>query len=164
MKSESEVAQSCPTLSDPMDCSLPGSSVHGIFQARVLEWGAIAFSIVYVFKYYYQNELKEKYNSSWFLNYIFYKMKETANINYSHYIQDINYLRTNIYLILPLETKRGFLGGSNSKESAHNAGDLGEEDPLEKEMATHSSTLEWRIPWTEEPGRLQSMESKKGQT
>ena len=44
MKSESEVAQSCPTLSDPMDCSLPGSSIHGIFQARVLEWGAIAFS------------------------------------------------------------------------------------------------------------------------
>ena len=44
VKSESEVAQSCPTLSDPMDWSLPGSSVHGIFQARVLEWGAIAFS------------------------------------------------------------------------------------------------------------------------
>ena len=45
VKSESEVAQSCPTLSDPMDCRLPGSSIHGIFQARVLEWGAIAFSI-----------------------------------------------------------------------------------------------------------------------
>ena len=44
VKSESEVAQSCPTLSDPMDCSPPGSSVHGIFQARVLEWAAIAFS------------------------------------------------------------------------------------------------------------------------
>ena len=44
VKSEREVAQSCSTLSDPMDCSLPGSSVHGIFQARVLEWGAIAFS------------------------------------------------------------------------------------------------------------------------
>ena len=42
---ESEVAQSRPTLSDPVDCSLAGSSVHGIFQARVLEWGAIAFSI-----------------------------------------------------------------------------------------------------------------------
>ena len=41
---ESEVTQLCPTLSDPMDCSLPGSSFHGIFQARVLEWGAIAFS------------------------------------------------------------------------------------------------------------------------
>ena len=45
VKSESEVAQSCPTPSDPMDCSLPGSSAHGILQARLLEWGAIAFSI-----------------------------------------------------------------------------------------------------------------------
>ena len=45
VKSESEVAQSCPTRSNPMDCSLPGSSAHGIFQARVLEWGAIAFSM-----------------------------------------------------------------------------------------------------------------------
>ena len=48
MKSESEVAQSCPTLLDPMDCSLPGSSVHGIFQARVLEWVATAFSTWYL--------------------------------------------------------------------------------------------------------------------
>ena len=46
-ESESEVAQSCPTLRDPVDCSLPGSSIHGIFQARVLEWGAIAFSDLY---------------------------------------------------------------------------------------------------------------------
>ena len=46
VKSEREVAQSCPTLSDPMDCSPPGSSIHGIFQARALEWGAIAFSNV----------------------------------------------------------------------------------------------------------------------
>ena len=44
VKSQSEVAQSCLTLLDPMDCSLPGSSVHGLFQARVLEWGATAFS------------------------------------------------------------------------------------------------------------------------
>ena len=55
VKSESEVAQSCPTLSNPVDCSLPGSSVHGIFQARVLEWGAIAFSeytaLTYSFSY-----------------------------------------------------------------------------------------------------------------
>ena len=48
VKSESEVAQLCLTLRDPMDCSLSGSSVHGIFQARVLEWVAIAFSIIYV--------------------------------------------------------------------------------------------------------------------
>ena len=44
VKSEREVAQLCPTFSDPMDSSLPSSSIHGIFQARVLEWGAIAFS------------------------------------------------------------------------------------------------------------------------
>ena len=47
VKSESEVSESCPTLSDPMDCGPPGSSIHGIFQARVLEWGAIAFSVLY---------------------------------------------------------------------------------------------------------------------
>ena len=47
VKSESEVTQSCPTLSDPMDCSLPGSSVHGIFQARVLEWVVVAFSFMW---------------------------------------------------------------------------------------------------------------------
>ena len=46
VKSESEVDQSCLALSDPMDCSLPGSSFHGIFQARVLEWGVIAFSSI----------------------------------------------------------------------------------------------------------------------
>ena len=46
VKSGSKVAQLCPTLPDPMDCSPPGSSIHGIFQARVLEWGAIAFSSV----------------------------------------------------------------------------------------------------------------------
>ena len=45
VKNQSEVTQSCPTLIDPMDCSLPGSSIHGISQARVLEWGAIAFSV-----------------------------------------------------------------------------------------------------------------------
>ena len=45
VKSESEVTQLCLTLSDPMDCSLPGSSIHGICQAGVLEWGAIAFSV-----------------------------------------------------------------------------------------------------------------------
>ena len=47
VKSESEVTQSCPTSSDPRDCSPPGSSVHGIFQARVLEWDAIAFSDIF---------------------------------------------------------------------------------------------------------------------
>ena len=51
VKSESEVSQSGPTLSNPMDCSLPGSSIHGIFQARVLEWGAIALSNISLYNY-----------------------------------------------------------------------------------------------------------------
>ena len=63
----------------------------------------------------------------------------------------------NIHIISSL----GFPGGSDSKESAFNSGDpgsiAGSEDPLEKGMATHSSILAWRIPWTEEPGGLQSM-------
>ena len=58
-----------------------------------------------------------------------------------------------------------FPGGSDGKSSAYNTGDtvqsLGQEDPLEKAMATHSSTLAWKIPWTEEPGRLQSMGSQR---
>jgi len=53
-KSESEVAQLCPTLRDPTVCSLPGSSVHGISQARVLEWGAIAFSSMYIYMHIYK--------------------------------------------------------------------------------------------------------------
>ena len=81
-------AQLCLTLCDPMDCSLPGSSVHGVLQARILEWGAISFSNIH----------------------------------------------TSIYKI-----NEGLI--------------------LRKAMATHSSTLAWKIPWTEEPGRLQSMGS-----
>ena len=58
VKSESEVAQSCPILHYPMDCSLPGSSIHGIFQARVLEWVAIAFSQkIYLMKDIYTIDL-----------------------------------------------------------------------------------------------------------
>ena len=65
-----------------------------------------------------------------------------------------------------MSTQRGFPGGASGKEPAcqcwrykrHGFDYLGWEDPLEKEMATHSSTLVWRIPWTDEPGRLQSME------
>ena len=58
VKSESEVAQLCPTVSDPMDCSPPGSSIHGIFQARVLEWGAITISVKYTKLY-----ILKEYNS-----------------------------------------------------------------------------------------------------
>ena len=60
------------------------------------------------------------------------------------------------FLLAHFGTRNGFSGGSDSKESAW-IGSLGQEDPLEKGMATHSSILAWRIPWTEEPGGLQSM-------
>ena len=63
-ESESEFAQSCPTLSDPMDCSLPGSSVCGIFQARVLEWGAIAFSDLNIVKAIYDSESESEFAQS----------------------------------------------------------------------------------------------------
>ena len=62
VKSESEVAQSCPTLCDPMDCTLPGSSIHGIFQARVLEWVAIAFSDLDSTKYIFLILERTKYS------------------------------------------------------------------------------------------------------
>ena len=94
LKKESEVAQSCPILCDPMDCSLPGSSVLLGFDVNVV--GKLNISV-------------------------------------------------------------GFPGGSDNKESACSAGDpvqpLGQKDPLEKGMATHSSILAWRIPCAEEPGR-----------
>ena len=101
VKSESEVTQSCPTLGDPMDCSLPGSSVHGIFQARVLEWGAIAFS------------------------------------------------GTTVYEVPKSQT---WLGDFPFTFHFH---------ALEKEMATHSSVLAWRIPDMGEPGKLSSMGSHR---
>ena len=66
-ESESEVAQSCPTLSDPVDRSLPGSSVHGLFQARVLQWGAIAFSAHWDWKIYIINECLNVIEKYWFL-------------------------------------------------------------------------------------------------
>ena len=62
VKSESEVAQSCPTLRNPMDCSLPGSSIHGIFQARVLQWGAIAFSPRMIRKRQMKTTMREHLN------------------------------------------------------------------------------------------------------
>ena len=61
-KRESEVTQSYPTLSDPMDCGLPGSSIHGIFQARVLEWVAIAFSDIEGYLLYKGNILNHKWD------------------------------------------------------------------------------------------------------
>ena len=77
-ESESEVAQSCLTFSDPMDCSLPGSSVHGIFQARVLEWSALAFSKqmlqiteITIFLFIIENIPQDHYRSNYVSNICF---------------------------------------------------------------------------------------------
>ena len=86
VKSECEVAQLCPTLSNPMDCSLPGSSIHGIFQARVLEWGAIAFSNIYTYIYIHTQlnhccsaEINNLINQPYFNKIKFFK--STAQMN-----------------------------------------------------------------------------------
>ena len=111
-KSESELAQLCPALRDPMDFSLPGSSVHGIFRVRILEWGAIAFSSTAQGTYQY--------------SVLPYMGKESE--------KERMYIYIYIYI--------GFPGGSDGKESACSAGDLGWEDPLEEGMALQCSCLE----------------------
>ena len=95
VKSENEVAQSFPTLSDPMDCSLTGSTVHGIFQARVLEWAAIAFSKGRCnHTFIRSNRLQVKTT-------IRYKEGHDILINGSVHDEDISIV--NIYVILKLE-------------------------------------------------------------
>ena len=82
VKSESEVAQLCLTLSNPMDCSLPGSSIYGIFQARVLEWGAVAFSTGPITSWQIDGETMETV-----INFIFLGSKITADDDSSHEIK-----------------------------------------------------------------------------
>ena len=125
VKSESEVAQSCPTLSGRMDCSLSGFSVHGIFQASVLEWGAIAFST---------RSLSPSLFCGVALTFLNTILKASLVAQ----------------MVKPLPAVRETWVRS-----------LGWKDPLEKEMATHSSILAWRIPGTEEPGGLPSMGSHR---
>ena len=93
VKSESEVAQSCPTLRDPVDCSLPGSSIHGIFQARVLEWGAIAYSI-YTLVYIKQINNKDLlYSTGSYTQYsvIIYKGKEPEKERMYVYVWPVHF-------------------------------------------------------------------------
>ena len=114
VKSESEVAQSCPTLSDSMDCSPPGSSIHGIFQARVLPLPSPNIILLHI-KYKHNKDLLYSTENSTQYSVIVYMGKESK--------------KEWIYVY------------------------------AEKAMAPHSSTPAWKIPWTEEPGGLQSMGS-----
>ena len=154
VKSESEVAQSCPTLCDPMDCSPPGSSAHGIFQARVLEWVAIAFSIIS----YTPIQIKK-------LKKITIKLKVQKIV--ISIVYDISKDIAIMYLY-KLYVNRASQVASGVKNPPANAGAVrdavsipGSGRSLEEGTATHSSILARRIPGTEELGRLQSIGSHR---
>ena len=122
--SESEVAHSCPTLCDPVDCSLPGSSVHRILQARILEWVAISFSR----------------RASWPRDWILVSAMWADALPFEPPRKPYKGNFINM----------GFAVVSDSKESSCNAGDLGLIPGLGRspggEHATHSNILAWRIP------------------
>ena len=123
VKSESEVAQSCLTLSDPMDCRLPGSSVLGF--SRQEYWSGVPLP----------SSIPGSGRSPG---------------------EGIGYPLHNSWDTLVAHTVKNLPAMQETWVQS-----LGWEDPLEKGMATHSSILEWRIPWTEEPDRLQSMGSQR---
>ena len=180
---ETVIAQLCPTLCDPMDCSPPGSSVRGIFQTRILEWvdnpssrgsswpkgqtwvsplagrfftiwatrEGLALKTLPTFAWQF---------SLWFCCFTFPVVKSWLISTFPQALS-LSSIRTGNTHFWYCSQLFGFPGGSESKVSAYNAGDQvwipGREDPLEKEMATHSSILAWEVPWTENSGRLQSM-------
>ena len=150
--SESEVAQSCPTLSDTMDCRLPGSSIHGIFQARVLEWGVTAFSSNSADCFIVQPYLE---GAAFPGNSV---GKESAcNAEDPGSIpglesspgEGIGYPLQYAWASLVAQMVKNVPAMLETWVQP-----LGWEDPLEEGMATHSSILSWRIPWTEELGGL----------
>ena len=150
--------QSCLTLSDPMDCSLPGFSIHGILQARTLEWVAISFSNTRKWKVKVKSLSRVRLLATpWTAAY-----QATPSMGFSgqQYWSGVPLPSPNmhtVYLILQM-FKNTFLVTQMVKylpamqeTQVHS---LGWEELLEKEMATHSNMLAWRIPRTEEPGGL----------
>ena len=161
VKSESEVAQSGPTLSDPTDCSLPGSSTHGIFQARVLEWGAIASSVsLLTYRF-----IKTEFKWSVFIcsgkpkHYFFYSSKQCMHMFILEYITlyctcfsegNGNPLQYSC-LEYPMDGGVWWASVHGVTKSRTGLSDFtltSHFHALEKEMATHSSVLAWRIPGT----------------
>ena len=126
----SKVAQSCPTLCDPMDCSLPGSSVHGIFQARVLEWVAISFSRE-------SSQPRDWTRVSHIAGRRFIVWATREDLLYKSFLICCSGLARY------LSGKRVCLPVQEPQEMW--VWPLGQEDPLEKETATNSSILAWRI-------------------
>ena len=94
----SEVAQSCPTLRDPMDCSLPGSSVHGIFQARVLEWGAIALGCHFLLQVLFPTQGSNSCLLHWQVGSLSMSHRESPNYNTTIYLKTLNLIERNTFL------------------------------------------------------------------
>ena len=138
VKSESEVAQSCPTPSDPMDCSPPGSSVHGIFQARVLEWGAIAFSVLMTRTLEMMGFPDSSVGKECACN-----AGDPGSIPGSESSpgEGIDYPLQHSWISLVAQLLKNPAAMWETWVQS-----LGWEDPPEKGMATHSSILAWRIP------------------
>ena len=128
MKRESEVAQLCPTLSDPMDCSLPGSSVHGIFQTRVLEWGTIAFYDIPYSSVDEESACNARDPGS---------IPGSGRSPEERIGYPLQYSWTSLVAQLIKNPPAMWETWVQS---------LGWKGPLEKEKATHSSILAWKIP------------------
>ena len=156
-----KVAQSCPTLCDPTDCSLPGSSIHGIFQARVLEWVAISYSrgsswprdrtqVSHIagrrFTVWATREVT--------LSLLLYKPLEKLNGNPLQYSCLENPMDGRAWWAAVHGVTKSWTRLSDFTFTFHF-------HALEKEMATHSSVLAWRIPGMGEPGGLPSMGSHR---
>ena len=143
---ESEVAQLCPTLCDPMDCSLSGSSVHGIFQARLLEWIATSFS----------RGSSQPRNRTRVSRITGRRFTVWAIVGYNH-LQ----FRLPFPSLCTFNVEQDFPVAQTVKNlpAMQETGirSLGCEAPMEQGMGIHSNGLAWRIPWTEKPGRLQSV-------
>ena len=165
--------QSCPTLCDPIDGSPPGSPIPGILQARTLEWVAISFSNAG------KGKVKVKSLSS-------VRLSATPWTAAHQAPPSMGFSRQECWSGVPLPSPqmvlvRSFLWLSNiplyicglphgsvvknlsvmQETQEIRVLSLGQEDTMEEEMATHSSILGWKIPWTEEPGGLQSMGSQR---
>ena len=163
-------------FSDPMDCSLPGSSAQGIFQARVLEWVAIAFSIFhsgYTYLQSYQQCMRVPFSSHpfqillfvdltcvrWYLIMVL-RPEATEKLVTQATVAQLRYPVRKVAFQASDYYGNNFLLAQTTKNLPAMQGNwvlsLGWEDPLKKGMATHSSILAWRIPWTEETDGLQS--------
>ena len=154
----SEVAQSCPTLCDPMDYSPPGFSVHQIFQARILEWVAISFSRG-------SSQPRDWTQVSHIAGRCFNPLSHQGMSLHSgdstvltriYPLGNLGYI--SLWASVSLVAQRVKCLPAMRENCVWS---LGWEDPLEKEMATHSSILAWKIPWMEKSGRLQSWGCKK---